>query len=373
VSGGAGAEKVYAAIDPDNAFDEMHDEDDLIDNNIGYGLLHVAGADYLDPGLRVEQAYQSVSYQGAPGLGFALYMPTTNQNESIRYELIPTSIGGLTTVGDPIQVLAFRGGSAEPENDHSFDPTPAAMMAIYRDQDLAPGMDETQLKLYRLDGVDWFEATCPGYELVRFPDDNRIAVPICQVGTFVLTDPAPGPILAPEAEFSATPTSGPIPLTVNFTDQSTNYPDTWLWDFGDGGTSDLPDPFHIYTVPGIYTVTLSVSNAGGSDTEIKPDYITATGLLAAFSAAPVAGSVPLTVTFTDQSVGIPGPINWDWGFGEGGSSAEQHPEYTYTAPGTFTVTLTVSNGEGSDALTVPDCITVGEEPRIYLPLVLRNP
>jgi PKD repeat protein len=161
-------------------------------------------------------------------------------------------------------------------------------------------------------------------------------------------------------------------LPVTFTDQSSNSPTEWLWDFGDGWTSPEQHPSHVYNVPGIYTVALSVSNPAGSDTETKPNHVTASGLLAAFSATTVQGTAPLTVSFTDQSAGIPGLTGWAWDFGDGGSSTEQHPEYTYTTTGTFSVTLTVANGEGSDSLTVPGYITVNEEKQIYLPLVMRN-
>lgn len=50
-----------------------------------------------------------------------------------------------------------------------------------------------------------------------------------------------------------------------FTDQSTDIPQTWLWDFGDGTTSDQESPVHVYATPGTYTVTLTVSNTIGSD------------------------------------------------------------------------------------------------------------
>lgn len=80
----------------------------------------------------------------------------------------------------------------------------------------------------------------------------------------------------PVAAFSATPVSGTTPLTVTFTDQSTNSPTAWLWNFGDGGTSTLQNPSHQYTTAGTYTVTLTVSNSYGSDDEIKTGYITVT-------------------------------------------------------------------------------------------------
>jgi PKD repeat protein len=65
------------------------------------------------------------------------------------------------------------------------------------------------------------------------------------------------------------------PLAVSFTNTSTgDYTDS-LWAFGDDETSTDADPIHLYTVPGCYTVTLTVSGPGGSDTETKPRYILA--------------------------------------------------------------------------------------------------
>jgi hypothetical protein len=80
----------------------------------------------------------------------------------------------------------------------------------------------------------------------------------------------------PAAAFSATPLTGDAPLTVQFTDESTNTPTAWDWDFGDSGTSTDQHPEHEYTTPGSYDVGLEVTNAGGSDDEVKAGYITVT-------------------------------------------------------------------------------------------------
>ena len=80
---------------------------------------------------------------------------------------------------------------------------------------------------------------------------------------------------APVADFSATPVTGNSPLTVTFTDQSTNNPAEWLWDFGDGNTSTDQNPSHQYYYAGYYTVKLTATNGDGSDDEIKADFITA--------------------------------------------------------------------------------------------------
>ncbi len=77
-----------------------------------------------------------------------------------------------------------------------------------------------------------------------------------------------------DADFTASPTSGPAPLTVQFTDTSTGTPTAWTWAFGDGVTSTDQHPVHTYTDPGTYTVSLTVDDAAGSDTEAKADYIT---------------------------------------------------------------------------------------------------
>ncbi len=82
---------------------------------------------------------------------------------------------------------------------------------------------------------------------------------------------------APTANFTADVTSGDAPLTVNFTDSSTGDGITaWAWDFENDGTVDSTEqnPSHVYDTAGTFTVNLTVTNAGGSDSEVKTDYIT---------------------------------------------------------------------------------------------------
>jgi parallel beta-helix repeat protein len=80
----------------------------------------------------------------------------------------------------------------------------------------------------------------------------------------------------PVAAFTSDVQSGDAPLTVNFTDQSTNTPTSWAWDFDNNGTTDstLQNPSHVYNAAGTYTVKLTATNDGGSDDEVKTDYIT---------------------------------------------------------------------------------------------------
>ena len=78
----------------------------------------------------------------------------------------------------------------------------------------------------------------------------------------------------PEAAFAADVTSGTAPLTVNFTDQSTGTPSSWLWNFGDSSTATEQNSSHTYTSSGTYTVNLTVANSAGNNTSEKVGYIT---------------------------------------------------------------------------------------------------
>lgn len=78
------------------------------------------------------------------------------------------------------------------------------------------------------------------------------------------------------ALFSGAPTSGRVPLSVQFTDESilgTLPIEEWYWEFGDDATSEESNPVHVYEDPGVYTVSLTVSTATGSDKFTRQDYI----------------------------------------------------------------------------------------------------
>jgi PKD repeat protein len=97
--------------------------------------------------------------------------------------------------------------------------------------------------------------------------------------------PCPVP---PVANFTTDTTSGPAPLTVQFTDTSTNSPTSWSWDFGDGSAAaTVQNPSHAYAAPGTYSVTLTATNIAGSDPVTKTDLITV-------SAPPPAAYFPIT-------------------------------------------------------------------------------
>ncbi|NIM13446.1 MAG: PKD domain-containing protein [Candidatus Aminicenantes bacterium] len=85
-----------------------------------------------------------------------------------------------------------------------------------------------------------------------------------------------GPPQPPVADFSGNPTTVEVGSSVQFTDLSTNTPTSWSWTFEGGtpSTSTAQNPTVTYNTIGTYNVTLTASNAAGSDTETKVDYIT---------------------------------------------------------------------------------------------------
>ena len=79
----------------------------------------------------------------------------------------------------------------------------------------------------------------------------------------------------PGANFTSDSQSGGVPLPVQFYDASTSYIVSWHWDFGDGTTSDMQSPPHIYQKAGSYTVSLTVKSVRGQDQIIRSNFIVA--------------------------------------------------------------------------------------------------
>ena len=161
----------------------------------------------------------------------------------------------------------------------------------------------------------------------------------------------------PVVNFTSNVTSGNAPLTVTFKDTSTSSPTAWKWTFGDGASKTSKNPIHTYSNAGSYTVKLTATNAAGSNTITKTNYIKVIGKpIAAFTAKPTSGNAPLTVTFKDTSTGS--PTSWKWSFGDGTSKTTQNPIHAYSKAGSYTVKLIATNAAGSNTTTKTNCIVV---------------
>ncbi|MBI9069480.1 MAG: PKD domain-containing protein [Salinivirgaceae bacterium] len=105
---------------------------------------------------------------------------------------------------------------------------------------------------------------------------------------------------APTAAFSVSSTEISEEDIVTFTDQSSNKPDSWSWNFGDGNTSTEANPSYTYNNAGSYTVELTVTNSYGSDTETKIDYITVESAGTVVNVTDIDGNVYSTTQIGEQ-------------------------------------------------------------------------
>ncbi|MCP3980554.1 MAG: PKD domain-containing protein, partial [bacterium] len=163
-------------------------------------------------------------------------------------------------------------------------------------------------------------------------------------------------------DFSATPESDPVPLSVTFSDQSLVEATQWEWDFDGDGTTDSTEeiPTHVYEQPGQYSVRLRITGPKGTFERTKVDFIDAflAPPLADFVTDVFTGIAPLSVSFTDRSGNT--PDQWEWDFDDDGTpdSTEQNPVHVYDTPGVYSVRLTVMNAEGTSSEIRSDLITV---------------
>jgi hypothetical protein len=135
------------------------------------------------------------------------------------------------------------------------------------------------------------------------------------------------------ANFSGSPTSGTAPLAVNFTDLSSGSPTSWSWNFGDGGTSIVKNPSHTYAAAGSYTVSLTATNACGSDNETKTGYITVSG-----------GGGFVTITFDNFETGL-------GSYSDGGADMSRYTGGTFAYQGVAAADVQDNSGTASSFST----------------------
>lgn len=115
-------------------------------------------------------------------------------------------------------------------------------------------------------------------------------------------------MLPPVADFSGSPLSGQAPLLVNFTDASTNSPTAWEWTFDDTETAAVQNPSHTFRSAGTFTVSVTASNSGGSNTATKSGYITVTACSNPTIMISGSGYVPTSIQDAYNNVGDGGTI-----------------------------------------------------------------
>lgn len=171
----------------------------------------------------------------------------------------------------------------------------------------------------------------------------------------------------PSASITASPTSGCVPLPVNFTSSSTpgSAPiSATIFDFGDGTVDTSSSSSHHYRTPGSYSVILIVTDTNGCNHTITEDSLIYIKPLpkVRFTAQNSTGcSPPLQVNFSNNTTGS-GNVSFKWFFGDGDSSTAKNPTHSYTSDGSFNVSLIATDTAGcSDTLTKNALVTIEKE------------
>jgi gliding motility-associated-like protein len=150
--------------------------------------------------------------------------------------------------------------------------------------------------------------------------------------TQIITINAPQPI----ADFLG-PAQGCRPLDVQFVNNS-QFADTYLWDFGDGGTSTQVSPSYTYFNAGTYTVTLTAFGPGGQDTQTQQQIIEVYQLPTAFfTVSPSTVFIPTQVSLFFNLSSFATTYLWD--FGDGNTSTDVNPQHFYTQLGVYDIML----------------------------------
>jgi len=177
---------------------------------------------------------------------------------------------------------------------------------------------------------------------VTVTDNNSCSVSDCATVGFTH--------VAPVADFTANQTSACGSIEVQFTDQSLYNPTSWLWDFGDGASSEEENPSHTYSTAGNYTVSLKATNSTGDNTITKTNYIKVyANPTLMMTTTPETEDVTNNGTVTaNVSSGTP-TYTYHWeGYTETGN------QLTSLSAGEYCVTVTDNN-----SCSVSDCATVG--------------
>ncbi|MFC2090403.1 GEVED domain-containing protein, partial [Bacteroidota bacterium] len=155
----------------------------------------------------------------------------------------------------------------------------------------------------------------------------------------ITQEAAPIPLLA---SFISNINSGPTPLEIEFYDISDGNPSSWIWDFGDGGTSAEQNPTYIYTSAGIYDISLTVSNSTSIDDTIMLEFITVLEL-----SNPIINISLSELSFGELEVGSTS----EQGYTVEGENLTD--DVTITAPTGFEVSLTSGSGYAGSVTLSP--------------------
>jgi PKD repeat protein len=170
---------------------------------------------------------------------------------------------------------------------------------------------------------------------------------------------------APVAFFTAENNLGCAPLTMTFSNES-QFAESFLWTFQGGtpATSTQENPTVVFSTPGTFDVSLTVTNSAGSNTYNAPDFVVVNTVPTPTFTSTTNFNV---VTFTNTSSNA---TSYSWDFGDGSpASTEASPVHTYTVGGQYEVTLTATNDCGFNSISTT--VTAGNNSTWDIPGISR--
>lgn len=237
--------------------------------------------------------------------------------------------------GDPIQEWHWQVSSSPYGSSHKLADTNTPTLSFRGDT-----LGDYTVSLFVYDGQDW-----------SLPDEAIVSILPPPSPSISTTPENPG--TSQEISFNANTTGGILPLS-------------FLWAFGDGGSSTNASPQHQYAIQGTYNVSVLITDSygqTGSDSVDVSVYSSSPTVLAA--AVPSSGIAPLLVGFSATVLGGDAPLSYMWDFGDGISSTENSPTHAYNIPGSYLASLTVTDFDG-------DHSTTNLQIRAYAPLTITN-
>ena len=164
------------------------------------------------------------------------------------------------------------------------------------------------------------------------------------------------------------------PFTVQFTDTSPAAT-TWLWNFGDGSSSNLQNPSHTYTTGGVFDVSLTITLPGGcTNTITKSQLIRISAATVNIANVPAGGCIPFAFSPIPVIQSVDSIISYSWNMGEPGAVySTQFPTHVYNSAGDYNIQLTVTTQTGCVAtINIPNAVRTGTRPIVNFSFAPNN-
>ncbi len=192
----------------------------------------------------------------------------------------------------------------------------------------------------------------PGVYNVSLRVSNAVGADTAEYADFITV------LGSPAADFQLT-TNG---FTVEL-DGTSSSADSYLWDFGDGNSSNGPTTSHTYSTPGLYTITLTASNQCGSSTATQEVAIGSAPTPSFTIPGGSTGCAPISLDFANATSGTYDSLLWAFPGGNPASSTAENPTITYPQPGTYSISLTVFSPFGTFEAAQNDAVTILQRPQ----------